>query len=148
MTLPLTINETLKWLSSLPILMQKSFWWWQCSDRYIYIYNLLFFFDFYQFYIYTHNLPLPPPPYPLAPFSPSLISLMVSVDVRHHVYLLTCFVQTKRQQNTQSVKSVGSRNPLVVVPSVTVCEPQKADLYVGLFAFIFVHELGFTCTIL
>ena len=27
--------ETLKWLSSLPILMQKSFWWWQCSDRYI-----------------------------------------------------------------------------------------------------------------
>ena len=31
MTLSLTINETLKWLSSLPILMQKSFWWWQCS---------------------------------------------------------------------------------------------------------------------
>ena len=26
--------ETLKWLSSLPTLMQKSFWW-QCSDRYI-----------------------------------------------------------------------------------------------------------------
>ena len=26
-TLSLTINETLKWLSSLPILMQKSFWW-------------------------------------------------------------------------------------------------------------------------
>ena len=46
-TLSLTINETLKWLSSLPILMQKSFWWWQCSDRYIY------------------TLPLPPPPYPL-----------------------------------------------------------------------------------
>ena len=33
-TLLLTINETLKWLSSLPILMQESFWWWQCSDRY------------------------------------------------------------------------------------------------------------------
>ena len=31
----LTMNETLKWLSSLPILMQESFWWWQCSDRYI-----------------------------------------------------------------------------------------------------------------
>ena len=30
----------------------------------------------------------PPPPYPLPPFSPSLISLMVSVDVKHHVYLL------------------------------------------------------------
>ena len=28
---------------------------------------------------------MPPPP-----FSPSLISLMVSVDVKHHVYLLTC----------------------------------------------------------
>ena len=26
-------TETLKWLSSLPILMQGSFWWWQCSDR-------------------------------------------------------------------------------------------------------------------
>ena len=25
---------------------------------------------------------------PLPPFSPSLISLMVSVDVKHHVYLL------------------------------------------------------------
>ena len=28
------------------------------------------------------------PPYPLPLFSPSLISLMVSVDVKHHVYLL------------------------------------------------------------
>ena len=26
-TLSLTINETLKWLSSLPVLMQESFWW-------------------------------------------------------------------------------------------------------------------------
>ena len=26
-TLSLTINETLKWLSSLPTLMQESFWW-------------------------------------------------------------------------------------------------------------------------
>ena len=33
-TLPLTINETQQWLSSLPILMQGSFWWWQCSFRY------------------------------------------------------------------------------------------------------------------
>ena len=31
----LTVNETLKWLSSVPVLMQESFWWWQCSDRYI-----------------------------------------------------------------------------------------------------------------
>ena len=49
----ITVNETLKWLSSLPILMQESFWWWQCSDRYI-----------------------------ISPFLPSpfLISLVVSVD--------------------------------------------------------------------
>ena len=43
--------ETLKWLSSQPILMQESFWWWQCSDRYM-------------------LLPLPPPPYPLPPLLP------------------------------------------------------------------------------
>ena len=34
-TLSLTISDTLKWLSLLPILMQESFWWWQCSDNYI-----------------------------------------------------------------------------------------------------------------
>ena len=51
---------------SLPTLIQESFWWWQCSDRYI-------------------SLPLPPPPYPLPPLSPSLISLTVTVDVKHHV---------------------------------------------------------------
>ena len=33
-TLPLTINETLEWLSSLPICMQESFWWWRRSNRY------------------------------------------------------------------------------------------------------------------
>ena len=59
-------TETLKWLSSLPILMQESFWWWQCSDRYI-----------ISVFPNLHT-----------PFSPSLISLMVSVDVKHHVYLL------------------------------------------------------------
>ena len=32
--LSLTINATLKCLSSLPILRQESFWWWQCSVRY------------------------------------------------------------------------------------------------------------------
>ena len=32
----------------------------------------------------VYDLPLFPPPYPLPPFSPPLISLMVSVDVKHH----------------------------------------------------------------
>ena len=63
-------TETSKWLSSLPILMQESFWWWQCSDRYI-----------ISLFLHLHTLSPPP-------FSPSLISLMVSVDVKHHVYLL------------------------------------------------------------
>ena len=63
-----TIIETLKWLSSLLIVVQESSWWWQCSDR------------------YNYNLPLPPPTYPLPLFSPSLISLVVSVNVKHHVH--------------------------------------------------------------
>ena len=53
--------------------MQESFWWLQCSDRHIISLS-------------------PPPPYPLPPFSPSLISRTVSVDVKHHVYLLTSHV--------------------------------------------------------
>ena len=68
-------TETLKWLSSLPILMQESFWWWQCSDRYIISLSP---------HLHTSS----------SPFSPSLIILMVSVDVKHHVYLLTCSIAT------------------------------------------------------
>ena len=60
--------ETLKWLSSLPILMQKSFWWWQCSDRYV-----------ISLSPHLHT--------PFPTFSPSLIYRTVSVDVKHHVYL-------------------------------------------------------------
>ena len=54
--------------------MQESFWWWQCSDRYI-----------VSLSPHLHA--------PFPPFSPSLISLMVSVDVKHHVYLLTNVVR-------------------------------------------------------
>ena len=57
--------------------MQESFWWWQCSARYIYSF-----------------FPLPPPPYLLPPFSQSLISLMVSVNIMHHVYLLTYLLRS------------------------------------------------------
>ena len=50
-------TETLKWLSSLPILIQESFWWWRCSDRYI-------------ISLFPHSPPPspPPPPPPLLPF--------------------------------------------------------------------------------
>ena len=71
-TLSLTINEALKWPSSLPILIQESFWWWQNSNRYI---------IYLSRHLRTHS----------PPFSPSLISLVVSVDVKHHVYLLFRF---------------------------------------------------------
>ena len=64
---PSLTTKTLKWLSSLAILMQKSFWWWQCNDRYI--------------ISLSPHLHTPP-------FSPSLISRTVSVDVKRHVYLL------------------------------------------------------------
>ena len=50
--------------------MQEPFWWWQCSDRYI-----------------ISLCPHLPTLFPH--FSPSLLSLMVSVDIKHHVYLLT-----------------------------------------------------------
>ena len=60
-----TSTETLEWLSSLPVLMQESFWWEQCSDRHI-----------ISLFPHLHT-----------PFSPSLISLMASVDFEHHVYL-------------------------------------------------------------
>ena len=61
MTLSLTVNETLKWLSLLPILYRS-----HSGGDSVYIVYIFF--------------PLTPP------FTPSLISLMVSVDVKLHVY--------------------------------------------------------------
>ena len=40
---------------------------------------------------YRWAKPAPPFPPPPPPISPSIISLMVSVDVKHHVYLLTYY---------------------------------------------------------
>ena len=48
--------------------MQESFWWWLCSDKYI--------------ISLSPHLHTPP-------FSSSLISLMVSVDIEHRIYLLS-----------------------------------------------------------
>ena len=51
--------------------------------------------DIKQHYIYHRHTPFPP-------FSPSLISLMVSVDVKHHVYFnLSCLLQTDCHLSTK-----------------------------------------------
>ena len=49
-TLPLTINGTLKWFSSLPVLRQKSFWGWRCSFRF----NLCCIADLCSYYLLHH----------------------------------------------------------------------------------------------
>ena len=104
--LSFTINDRLKWHSLLPILMQESFWWWHLVEVMLFMstktvgllgtgtqdVHLHFHtaFDFWWWQCrdrYIISLPLPPPPYPLPTFSPSLISLVVSVDVKHRVYL-------------------------------------------------------------
>ena len=48
--------------------MRESFWWWQCSDRYI--------------------ISLSPPPYPIPPILP-VPNKPYGFCGRHHVYLLT-----------------------------------------------------------
>ena len=88
-------TETLKWLSSLPILMQKSFWWWQCSDRYI-----------ISLSPHLHT--------PFPPFSPSLINRTVSVDVKHHVYLFFTLM------NMYTVTACAWRAPGIVTVSTAV----------------------------
>ena len=86
--------------------MQESFWWWQCSDSYI---ISLFPTSF-----------IPPPP-----FSLSLISLMVSVDVKHHVYLLLYVMANAR--GTKRVNICWSFR-WIVFPSFTFgtsTQPQR-----------------------
>ena len=94
-TLSLTINETLKWLSSLPILMQESFWWWQCSDRYI-----------LSFFRHLHTP---------SPFSQSLISLMVSVEFKLHVYQ-----RASTRKATDLLRSLQSRYHVTFLSCLTV----------------------------
>ena len=50
--------------------------------------NFRYYYSYYSGGDSVACLPLPPPQCPLSPtFSSSLISLIVSVDVKHHVYL-------------------------------------------------------------
>ena len=69
-----------------------------CSDRYI-----ISVFPHLHILIYSS---LPPPP----PFSPSLISLMVSVDVKHHVYLITCWICSEPVWSSGKAGKAGKRD--------------------------------------
>ena len=73
--------------------MQKSFWWWQCSDRYI-----------ISLFPYLRS------PFPL--FSPSLISRTVSVHVKHHVYLLYLQLINKQNNNNNNKCDGGHSSAL------------------------------------
>ena len=68
----------------------------------------------------TYNLPVAPPPYPFSPFSPSLISLMVSVEVKHHVYLLNTRMTCIKMGSDESHFNVS----LIVRDKVTRQCPQ------------------------
>ena len=108
-------TETLKWLSSLPILMQESFWWWQCSDRYI-----------VSLSPHLHA--------PFPPFSPSLISLMVSVDVKHHVYLLTYWARggwdgIKHSQSISLQKLASQRIVVFTVEYVVIVYTTERQIW-------------------
>ena len=76
--------------------MQESFWWWQCSDRYI-----------ISLFPRLHT-PSPPLPH----FSPSLISLMVSVNVKHHVYLRCLCILASHSQLIGFMVSVDVEHPV------------------------------------
>ena len=52
-----------------------------------------------------------PPPYPL-PFSPSLISLVVSVGVKHRVYLFTIYYSSGSRRDQEEGGGAGpAREP-------------------------------------
>ena len=62
------------------------FSWW-CTSYKMHVF--LTFIAFWQNVFLPDISAFLPPPYPSCFFFPSLISLMVSVEVKHHVYLLT-----------------------------------------------------------
>ena len=106
MILSLTINQTLKWLSSLPILMQEWFWWRQCSDRHI-----------IPLFPHTHT------PFPL-----SLMSLMDSVDVKHHVYLLISHQIRSGLFSDKNARALSSPSLPLHTPFLHFCLPLCSSL--------------------
>ena len=79
----------------------------QCSNRYI-----------------ISITPPPPPPNintPFPPFSPSLISLMVSVEVKHHVYLLIPMQLSGLSDLQQRRFMPPAHCPLPLLPSHRGC---------------------------
>ena len=70
--------------------MQEWFWWWQCSDRHI-----------IPLFPHTHT------PFPL-----SLMSLVVSVDAKHHVYLLISHQIRSGLFSDRNVRALSSPLPL------------------------------------
>ena len=108
--------------------MQESFWWWQCSDRYIFSLS----------------------PHLHTPFPPSLISLMVSVDVKHHVYFtyLSDFVRAGlwscyRQHTNKNKNDDGITRRLdTMISSVQRFSSwRKCSLYAVCVAAIFATEV-------
>ena len=70
------------------------------------------------------------PPYRRPPFSPSLISLVASVDIKHRVYLLWVWhVKKKKKKEEETVSHRQSNNiKEVAIPPVpsNLCTPQLA----------------------
>ena len=70
--------------------MQKSFWWWQCSERYA-----------ISLFCHFHT--------PFPTLSPSLIGLIVSVDGKHHVYLLTSSDKQQKEKKKEKKEEKKGR---------------------------------------
>ena len=100
---------------------------------------------------------LPPPPYPL-PFSPSLISLVVTVDFRHHVYFPTQADTTENWYKGGASRSktlVGlatyGRTFKLADPSdngvgARAIGPGKAGKYTNVTGFLTYFEVGIIYT--
>ena len=120
--------------------MQESCWWWQCSDWYNSLSLSLF--------PHLHN-----------PFSSSLISLTVSVDVKHHVYLINMMPELSDRPRLVSqweqVWHATFGHPTAWNHLLSIIEEQiswlrrRKHMYRYYILFAFILETGYfsnTCT--